>query len=78
MSNLFFLGGNEFLVIVFFTVHLKNDVNIVSCDEKSLSIVLGYSILDRSTGDDDLYIVSLVVLSVRGRFDGESLVVKHF
>tara|TARA_B110000285_G_C14925223_1_gene514663 strand:+ start:456 stop:806 length:351 start_codon:yes stop_codon:yes gene_type:complete len=78
VSNLFLLGGNKFLIIVFFAVHFKNDVNIVCCDEKSLSVVLGFSVLDRATGDNDLFVVSLVVLSVRGRFDGESLGVKHF
>ena len=69
MADFIFLSLYELGVIIFFAVHLKHDVNVVSGYEEPLSVVLGDSLLYCSTGDDDLFIVGLVVLSVGTSFD---------
>jgi len=78
MRYLILLGRNEFVIIVFFAVHLEHDVNVISRDQKLLSVILSNSLFNISTGDDDLFIVCLVILSVRGRFDRKCLFVEGF
>jgi hypothetical protein len=65
MSYLVFLSLLELLVIIFFAVHLEDNVNVVGCDEEALSIVLSNSFFNVVV-DDYFLVVCLVVFSVRG------------
>jgi hypothetical protein len=63
MSDFIFLSLLELLVVVFFAVHLEHDINVISCDQESFSVVLGHSLLNFIV-NDDFFVVSLVVLSI--------------
>ena len=78
MCYLIFLCWYELIVIVFFAVHLENNVDIISCNQEFLSVVLGYSLLHASTGNNDLFVVCLVILSVGRCFDRKAFIVEHF
>ena len=71
MSDLIFLCLHELLVIVFFAVHLEYNVDVLSSDQKSLSIVLRHSLLNVVV-DDYFLKVRLVILSVSRRLHRES------
>jgi hypothetical protein len=64
VSDLILSVGRELFNVIFLAVHLKHNVNIISSDQEFFSVVLSYSLLDRSTGDHYLFVVSLVVLPV--------------
>jgi hypothetical protein len=75
--NLIFFCGYKWLIVVFFAIHLENNVDIISCHQELLSVVLGYSLFNGTIIDHDFFIVSLVVLSVSGSFDRKVLFVEH-
>jgi len=76
VGYLIFSGSHELIVVVFFAVHLKNNVDIISCYQEPLSVVLCYSLLNRSTRDNNLFIVSLVVLPVGSCFYRKGLIIE--
>ena len=78
MRYFILLGRNEFIIIVFLAVHLEHNVNIVSCDQKLFSVILSYSLFNSSAGDNNLFVVCLVIPSVCSCFDGKCLFVKGF
>jgi hypothetical protein len=58
VCNLIFLGGNKLFIVIFFAVHLKYNIDVISCDQEFLSVVLGYSLLNSTSIDNNLFVVS--------------------
>jgi hypothetical protein len=64
MGNFFLLGLQELDVVIFFAIHLKYYVDIIYIYQESFSVVLGNSVFYIFTGNNNFFIVCLVIPSV--------------
>lgn len=69
MSDFILLCIHEWSNIVFLTIHLKDNENIFSCNQKPFSVVLSNSLLNYIfVCYNNLFIICLIVHSVCWRF----------